>query len=86
MYTCKCKLLTWAWAQGPGPWGGCRAGPGPAGPGTLGPGPGSPPMGPGAETVFSCRGSYGVGKGALQGARDPAQNRRSYLTVNMQSK
>ena len=37
MYTCKCKLLTWAWAQGPGPWGGCRAGPGSAGPGTLGP-------------------------------------------------
>ena len=37
MYTCKRKLLTRAWAQGRGPWGGCRAGPGPPGPGTLGP-------------------------------------------------
>ena len=38
------------------------------------------------QTVFSCRGSHGVGKGALQGARDPVICRRSYLTVNMQSK
>ena len=38
------------------------------------------------QTVFSCRGSHGVGKGALHGARDPVICRRSYLTVNMQSK